>query len=95
MLMVIPTDIASLIDFFSFAAWLFYGMAVFCVILLRFTKKKAERKIKVYEKHKAKYKNKCVLGNRCGNFRYIFLNYFFLEKYNFIHFERHFAYQNA
>ena len=55
MLMVIPTDIASLIDFFSFAAWLFYGMAVFCVILLRFTKKKAERKIKVYvyEKHKA------------------------------------------
>ena len=47
MLMVIPADIASLIDFFSFAAWLFYGMAVFCVILLRFTRKKADRKIKV------------------------------------------------
>lgn len=45
--MVIPSDIGSLIDFFSFAAWLFYGMAVFCVILLRFTQRKAERKIKV------------------------------------------------
>ena len=47
MLMVIPADIGSLIDFFSFAAWLFYGMAVFCVLLLRFTRKDAERKIKV------------------------------------------------
>ena len=47
MLMVIPADIGSLIDFFSFAAWLFYGMAVFCVILLRFTRKNADRKIKV------------------------------------------------
>ena len=80
MLMVIPTDIASLIDFFSFAAWLFYGMAVFCVILLRFTKKKAERKIKVYDQHKAKQKNKFVSGNWSEKFRYIFFKYYFSGK---------------
>jgi L-type amino acid transporter 9 len=45
--MVIPSDVGSLIDFFSFAAWLFYGLAVFCVVILRFTKPNAERPIKV------------------------------------------------
>ena len=45
--MVIPSDIGSLIDFFSFAAWLFYGLAVFCVVILRFRKPHAERPIKV------------------------------------------------
>ncbi|XP_060601697.1 b(0,+)-type amino acid transporter 1-like [Ruditapes philippinarum] len=47
-LMVIPSDVGSLIDFFSFAAWLFYGLAVFCVVILRFTKPNAERPIKVF-----------------------------------------------
>ena len=46
-------------------------------------------------------KNKCVSGNESENFkqcRYtcFFLKFVFLEqKYNFMHFERHFAFQNA
>lgn len=47
-IMVIPSDIGSLINFFSFASWVFYGIAGFCVILMRFTRKDAERKIKVF-----------------------------------------------
>lgn len=47
-IMVIPADIGSLINFFSFASWIFYGMAGFCVILMRFTWKNVERKIKVF-----------------------------------------------
>ena len=42
-------------------------------------------------------KNKCVSGNGSDNFRYIFfLTIFFLvKKSNDMHFERHFAFQNA
>lgn len=47
-LMVIPSNIGSLVDFFSFASWLFYGLAVLCVIILRFTQPKAARPIKVF-----------------------------------------------
>ncbi|XP_045191562.2 b(0,+)-type amino acid transporter 1-like [Mercenaria mercenaria] len=47
-LMVIPSDIGSLIDFFSFAAWMFYGLAVFCVVILRFRQPHADRPIKVF-----------------------------------------------
>lgn len=47
-IMVIPGDIGSLINFFSFASWVFYGFSGFCVILMRFTRKNAERKIKVF-----------------------------------------------
>lgn len=47
-LMVIPSDISSLIDFFSFAAWMFYGLAVSCVIILRIRRPKDERPIKVF-----------------------------------------------
>lgn len=47
-LMVIPSDIGALIDFFSFAAWLFYCAAVTCVITLRFIKPDAKRPFKVF-----------------------------------------------
>ncbi|CAG2199712.1 unnamed protein product [Mytilus edulis] len=45
--MVIPGNIGSLIDFFSFTAWLFYGLTVGSLILLRFTRKDLERPLKI------------------------------------------------
>jgi len=45
--MVIPGDIGSLIDFFSFTAWIFYGLTVGSVIVLRFKRKEMERPLKV------------------------------------------------
>ncbi|XP_052817822.1 b(0,+)-type amino acid transporter 1-like [Mya arenaria] len=47
-LMTIPADIGSLVDFFSFAAWLFYGLTVACVVILRIRQPNAERPIKVF-----------------------------------------------
>ncbi|XP_041376698.1 b(0,+)-type amino acid transporter 1-like [Gigantopelta aegis] len=47
LMMIIPGNIGSLIDFFSFTAWMFYGMAFTALIVLRFTKKDAERPYKV------------------------------------------------
>ncbi|XP_052715931.1 b(0,+)-type amino acid transporter 1-like [Crassostrea angulata] len=47
LIMIIPGDISSLVDFFSFSAWLFYGVTVSCLIIFRFTKKDVERPIKV------------------------------------------------
>ncbi|XP_040832608.1 b(0,+)-type amino acid transporter 1 [Ochotona curzoniae] len=44
---IIPGDINSLVNYFSFAAWLFYGMTVLGLIVMRFTKKELERPIKV------------------------------------------------
>lgn len=44
---IIPGDINSLVNYFSFAAWLFYGLTVLGLIVMRFTKKHAERPIKV------------------------------------------------
>ena len=46
-LMMIPGDIFSLIDFFSFAAWLFYGATMASVIVLRYTRPNAPRPYKV------------------------------------------------
>ncbi|XP_022690796.1 b(0,+)-type amino acid transporter 1-like isoform X2 [Varroa jacobsoni] len=46
-LMVVCADIGQLIDFFGFAAWMFYGIATFTVISMRFTKKDDPRPYKV------------------------------------------------
>ncbi|XP_067652112.1 b(0,+)-type amino acid transporter 1-like isoform X1 [Haliotis asinina] len=45
--MIIPGDIFSLIDFFSFTAWLFYGATMASLIILRFTQKERARPYKV------------------------------------------------
>lgn len=45
--MVSLADIGSLIDFFSFAAWMFYGATMLALIILRWTKKDAPRPYKV------------------------------------------------
>ncbi|XP_046556123.1 b(0,+)-type amino acid transporter 1-like [Haliotis rubra] len=47
LLMIIPGDIGSLIDFFSFTAWAFYGMTFLSPIVLRFRMKGAPRPYKV------------------------------------------------
>lgn len=47
LLMVIPSDIGSLIDFFSFTAWIFYGGAMTALIIMRHTKKDEHRPIKI------------------------------------------------
>lgn len=44
---IIPGDINSLVNYFSFAAWLFYGLTVLGLIVMRFTRKELERPIKV------------------------------------------------
>jgi L-type amino acid transporter 9 len=46
-LMMIPGDIFSLIDFFSFAAWLFYGATMASVLVLRYTMPNAPRPYRV------------------------------------------------
>lgn len=48
LLMLIPGDIGGLIDFFSFAAWLFYALTIVCLFILRWTMKDAKRPIKVF-----------------------------------------------
>ncbi|KAL5022204.1 hypothetical protein ScPMuIL_001359 [Solemya velum] len=47
LLMIIPLDVGALIDFFSFAAWLFYALTIVCLFVLRWTMKDAHRPIKV------------------------------------------------
>ncbi|CAL4110160.1 unnamed protein product [Meganyctiphanes norvegica] len=47
LMMVIPSDIGSLIDFFSFTAWIFYGGAMAALLLMRYTKKDEPRPYKV------------------------------------------------
>ncbi|XP_062032127.1 B(0,+)-type amino acid transporter 1 isoform X1 [Lepus europaeus] len=44
---IIPGDINSLVNYFSFATWLFYGLTVLGLIVMRFTRKELERPIKV------------------------------------------------
>ncbi|XP_069314653.1 B(0,+)-type amino acid transporter 1 [Eulemur rufifrons] len=44
---IIPGDINSLVNYFSFASWLFYGMTILGLILMRFTRKELERPIQV------------------------------------------------
>ncbi|XP_076111587.1 b(0,+)-type amino acid transporter 1-like isoform X1 [Mytilus galloprovincialis] len=48
LLMLIPGDIGQLIDFFSFAAWLFYALAIVSLFILRWKMKDAHRPIKVF-----------------------------------------------
>jgi len=47
LIMVIPGNIGSLIDFFSFAVWLFYGLTMVALLVMRYTKRNEERPIKV------------------------------------------------
>ncbi|KAL3860500.1 hypothetical protein ACJMK2_010620 [Sinanodonta woodiana] len=47
-LMIIPSDTAGLIDFFSFAAWTFYALTGLALIILRFTRRNDHRPIKVF-----------------------------------------------
>lgn len=47
LLMVLPSNIGSLIDFFSFTAWIFYGGAMVALLVMRHTKKDDHRPIKV------------------------------------------------
>ncbi|XP_004636882.2 b(0,+)-type amino acid transporter 1 [Octodon degus] len=44
---IIPGDINSLVNYFSFATWLFYAMTVIALVVMRFTHKHRERPIKV------------------------------------------------
>lgn len=48
LLMLIPGDVGALIDFFSFAAWLFYALAIVCLFILRWKMKDVHRPIKVF-----------------------------------------------
>ncbi|XP_056381722.1 B(0,+)-type amino acid transporter 1 isoform X2 [Hyla sarda] len=47
MFYIIPADINTLINYFSFAVWLFYGITIAGLIVMRFTKKDMKRPIKV------------------------------------------------
>ncbi|KAM9493393.1 b(0,+)-type amino acid transporter 1 [Clarias gariepinus] len=44
---VIPADINTLINYFSFAQWAFYGLTALSLIVMRFTKKELHRPVKV------------------------------------------------
>lgn len=44
---IIPGDINSLVNYFSFAAWLFYGLTISGLVVMRFTRKELKRPIKV------------------------------------------------
>lgn len=44
---IIPGDVNTLINYFSFAVWMFYGLTVLALIVMRFTKKDRERPIRV------------------------------------------------
>ena len=48
--MVLSGTIDSLIDFFSFTAWIFYGGAMLALIVMRFTKPDHPRPYKVINK---------------------------------------------
>ncbi|XP_077308721.1 B(0,+)-type amino acid transporter 1 [Lithobates pipiens] len=47
MIYIIPADINTLINYFSFAVWIFYGLTIAGLIVMRFTKKDMKRPIKV------------------------------------------------
>ncbi|XP_053126852.1 B(0,+)-type amino acid transporter 1 [Hemicordylus capensis] len=44
---IIPGDVNTLINYFSFAVWIFYGLTVLGLIVMRFTRKEWERPIRV------------------------------------------------
>ncbi|CAJ0955466.1 unnamed protein product [Ranitomeya imitator] len=47
MIYIIPADINTLINYFSFAVWLFYGLTIAGLVVMRFTKKDMKRPIKI------------------------------------------------
>ncbi|XP_072321754.1 b(0,+)-type amino acid transporter 1 [Eucyclogobius newberryi] len=47
LLYILPTDINTLINYFSFAQWFFYGLTAFSLIVMRFTRKELNRPVKV------------------------------------------------
>lgn len=49
--MVLSGTIDSLIDFFSFTAWIFYGGAMIALIVMRYTKPNHPRPYKVRSVH--------------------------------------------
>jgi amino acid transporter len=49
LLFIIAGDIASLIDFASFLIWMFYGIAMVALIVMRRTKKFEKRPYKVLQ----------------------------------------------
>ena len=46
-IMLIPADIGSLLNFFSFTAWLFYGAVALALLILRYKWKDTHRPFKV------------------------------------------------
>ena len=44
---IIPADINTLINYFSFAQWAFYGLTALALIVMRFTRKEFHRPVKV------------------------------------------------
>ncbi|XP_032833285.1 B(0,+)-type amino acid transporter 1 isoform X3 [Petromyzon marinus] len=44
---IIPADINTLINFFSFAVWIFYGLTMLSFIVMRFTRKELHRPVRV------------------------------------------------
>ncbi|XP_066510753.1 b(0,+)-type amino acid transporter 1-like [Hoplias malabaricus] len=44
---IIPAEISSLINYFSFAQWVFYGLTALALIVMRFTRPELERPVKV------------------------------------------------
>uniref|UniRef100_A0A4W5RLF4 Solute carrier family 7 member 9 n=1 Tax=Hucho hucho TaxID=62062 RepID=A0A4W5RLF4_9TELE len=43
---IIPADINTLINYFSFAVWTFYGLTALALIIMRFTRKELKRPVK-------------------------------------------------
>ena len=52
LLFVIPNNFDTLVNAFSFTAWLFYGLVIASVIILRFTHRDHPRPFKVRKKTK-------------------------------------------
>ncbi|XP_078066904.1 b(0,+)-type amino acid transporter 1 [Mustelus asterias] len=44
---IIPADINTLINYFSFASWIFYGLTTLSLIVMTFTRKNLKRPVKV------------------------------------------------
>ncbi|XP_059368785.1 b(0,+)-type amino acid transporter 1-like [Carassius carassius] len=44
---IMPADINTLINYFSFAQWVFYGLTCLALIVMRFTRKDLQRPVKV------------------------------------------------
>lgn len=63
-LMIIPGDIGTLIDFFGFTSSIFYCASMVALIVMRFTKKNEHRPIKVgYHLHKSESSSSFTTNN--------------------------------